>query len=129
MGSSHLFSSVSPSRHVTIGDIAAPHIGTTPRAILRYRKISLLFDAVSERLIVLPEVVLRKDDFDTLLVTERIFSASVQASHFITLATHSELREDSDRTDDAERGLDYTSSVDDPLWRRSHPTPSRPVAR
>jgi DNA-binding transcriptional MerR regulator len=80
-------------------------------------RLGLLSDLVSDRLADLPEGTLRKDDLDTLLVTERIFgelSASVQASRFIALATHPELREEADRVDAAEEALDDTVAVDDP---------------
>jgi DNA-binding transcriptional MerR regulator len=80
-------------------------------------RLGLLSDLVSDRLADLPEGALRQDDLDTLLVTERIFgdlSASVQASRFIALATHPELREKADRVDAAEQALDDTVSVDDP---------------
>jgi DNA-binding transcriptional MerR regulator len=80
-------------------------------------RLGLLSDLVSDRLADLPEGALRQDDLDTLLVTERIFgelSASVQASRFIALATHPELREEADRVDAAEQALDDTVAVDDP---------------
>ena len=80
-------------------------------------RLGLLSDMVSDRLAELPEGALRQDDLDTLLVTERIFGelgASVQASRFIALATHPELREASDRVDAAEEALDDTVAVDDP---------------
>ncbi|WP_456696288.1 helix-turn-helix domain-containing protein [Aeromicrobium sp. P5_D10] len=80
-------------------------------------RLGLLSDVVSDRLVGLPEGALRQDDLDTLLVTERIFGglgASVQASRFIALATHPDLREDSDRVDAAEEALDDTVAVDDP---------------
>jgi DNA-binding transcriptional MerR regulator len=80
-------------------------------------RLGLLSDLVSDRLADLPEGALRQDDLDTLLVTERIFGelgASVQASRFIALATHPQLREDSDRLDAAEEALDDTVAVDDP---------------
>nr|WP_314142178.1 MerR family transcriptional regulator [uncultured Rhodococcus sp.] len=83
----------------------------------RGSRVGLLSDVVSERLAELPEGALRQDDLDTLLVTERIFGslgASVQASRFIALATHPELREDSDRVTAAEEALDDTVAVDDP---------------
>jgi hypothetical protein len=79
--------------------------------------LGLLSDLVSDRLADLPEGALRQDDLDTLLVTERIFGelgASVQASRFIALATHPELREASDRVDAAEEALDDTVAADDP---------------
>ena len=83
----------------------------------RGSRVGLLSDVVSERLADLPEGALRQDDLDTLLVTERIFGAlgaSVQASRFIALATHPDLRERSDEVDAAEQALDDTVAVDDP---------------
>jgi DNA-binding transcriptional MerR regulator len=83
----------------------------------RGSRLGLLSDVVSERLADLPEGSLRQDDLDTLLVTERIFGAlgaSVQASRFIALATHPDLRERSDKVDAAEQALDDTVAVDDP---------------
>ncbi|KOU67406.1 MerR family transcriptional regulator, partial [Streptomyces sp. IGB124] len=53
----------------------------------------------------LPSDALRPSDLDALLVTERIFGplgAAVQASAFITLATHPGLRAEADRLDAAE---------------------------
>lgn len=83
----------------------------------RGSRVGLLDDFVSSRLESLPEGSLRQADLDTLLVTERIFSplgAAVQADRFITLATHPDLREESDRIDAAEEALDDTVAVDDP---------------
>ncbi|MFE4060873.1 MerR family transcriptional regulator [Streptomyces sp. NPDC059096] len=80
-------------------------------------RMGLLSEAVSGRLKDLPEGSLRQEDLDTLLVTERIFGpvgAAVQASRFIALATHPELRAESDRVDTAEEALDDTVAVDDP---------------
>jgi len=80
-------------------------------------RLGLLSDVVSDRLAGLPEGALRQDDLDTLLVTERILGApvaSVQASRFIALATHPDMREDADRTDAAEEALDDTVAVDAP---------------
>ncbi|AJW40190.1 MerR-family transcriptional regulator [Rhodococcus sp. B7740] len=80
-------------------------------------RLGLLSDVVSDRLAELPEGALRQDDLDTLLVTERIFGAlgaSVQASRFIALATHPDLRACSDRVAAAEEALDDTVAVDDP---------------
>ena len=84
---------------------------------VRGSRLGLLSDLVSDRLAGLPEGALRQDDLDTLLVTERIFGAlgaSVQASRFIALANHPDLREDSDRVAAAEEALDDTVAVDDP---------------
>ncbi|WP_371098658.1 MerR family transcriptional regulator [Streptomyces sanglieri] len=80
-------------------------------------RMGLLSEAVTRRLKNLPEGSLRQADLDTLLVTERIFGplgATVQASRFIALATHPELRAESDRVDTAEEALDDTVAVDDP---------------
>ncbi|WP_329595138.1 MerR family transcriptional regulator [Streptomyces sp. NBC_01362] len=80
-------------------------------------RMGLLSEAVTRRLKNLPEGSLRQADLDTLLVTERIFGplgATVQASRFIALATHPELRTESDRVDTAEEALDDTVAVDDP---------------
>ncbi|WP_105968106.1 MerR family transcriptional regulator [Streptomyces geranii] len=80
-------------------------------------RTGLLSEAVSGRLKNLPEGSLRQADLDTLLVTERIFGplgAAVQASRFIALATHPELRAESDRVDTAEEALDDTVAVGDP---------------
>ncbi|MFJ7081695.1 MerR family transcriptional regulator [Streptomyces griseus] len=80
-------------------------------------RAGLLSDFVTGRLKSLPEGSLRRADLDSLLVTERIFGplgAAVQASRFIALATHPDLREESDRVDAAEEALDDTVAVDDP---------------
>jgi DNA-binding transcriptional MerR regulator len=80
-------------------------------------RMGLLSEAVTGRLKNLPEGSLRQADLDTLLVTERIFGplgAAVQASRFIALATHPELRAESDRVDTAEEALDDTVALDDP---------------
>ncbi|MFE3829171.1 MerR family transcriptional regulator [Streptomyces sp. NPDC059092] len=80
-------------------------------------RMGLLSEEVTGRLKNLPEGSLRQADLDTLLVTERIFGplgAAVQASRFIALATHPELRAESDRVDTAEEALDDTVAVDDP---------------
>lgn len=87
----------------------------------RGSRLGLLDDFVSSRLEGLPEGSLRQADLDTLLVTERIFSplgAALQADRFITLATHPDLREESDRLDAAEEALDDTVAVDDPRVAR-----------
>ncbi|MFK0258607.1 MerR family transcriptional regulator [Streptomyces sp. NPDC090445] len=80
-------------------------------------RMGLLSEAVTGRLKNLPEGSLRQADLDALLVTERIFGplgAVVQASRFIALATHPELRAESDRVDTGEEALDDTVAVDDP---------------
>ncbi|MFI0976268.1 MerR family transcriptional regulator [Streptomyces sp. NPDC021093] len=84
-------------------------------------RMGLLSDFVTSRFKSLPEGSLRQADLDCLLVTERIFGplgAAVQASRFIALATHPDLREDSDRVDAAEEALDDTIAVDDPRVAR-----------
>ncbi|MEV4891121.1 MerR family transcriptional regulator [Nonomuraea sp. NPDC055795] len=84
-------------------------------------RTGLLSDFVTGRLTSLPEGSLRQADLDGLLVTERIFGplgAAVQATRFIALATHPDLREDSDRVDAAEEALDDTVAVDDPRVAR-----------
>ncbi|MGQ4715675.1 MerR family transcriptional regulator [Streptomyces anulatus] len=84
-------------------------------------RMGLLSDFVTGRLKSLPGGSLRQADLDTLLVTERIFGplgAAVQAGRFIALATHPELREESDRVDAAEEALDDTIAVDDPRVAR-----------
>lgn len=84
-------------------------------------RMGLLSDFVTSRLKSLPEGSLRQTDLDSLLVTERIFGplgAAVQASRFIALSTHPDLREDSDRIDAAEEALDDTIAVDDPRVAR-----------
>ncbi|MFJ9647623.1 helix-turn-helix domain-containing protein [Streptomyces sp. NPDC004244] len=80
-------------------------------------RMGLLSEAVTSRLKNLPEGSLRPADLDALLVTERVFGplgAAVQASRFIALATHPELRAESDRVDTGEEALDDTVAVDDP---------------
>ncbi|WP_406190058.1 MerR family transcriptional regulator [Streptomyces griseus] len=80
-------------------------------------RTGLLSDFVTDRLKRLPEGSLHRADLDSLLVTERIFGplgAAVQASRFIALATHPDLRDESDRVDAAEEALDDTVAVDDP---------------
>ncbi|MDJ1131246.1 MerR family transcriptional regulator [Streptomyces iconiensis] len=80
-------------------------------------RTGLLSDFVTSRLKGLPEGSLRQADLDSLLVTERIFGplgAAVQASRFIALATHPDLRKESDRVDAVEEALDDTIAVDDP---------------
>ncbi|MFJ6102397.1 MerR family transcriptional regulator [Streptomyces sp. NPDC092359] len=84
-------------------------------------RAGLLSDLVTSRLKSLPEGSLRRADLDGLLVTDRIFGppgAAVQATRLIALATHPELREDSDRVDAAEEALDDTIAVDDPRVAR-----------
>ncbi|WP_301124904.1 MerR family transcriptional regulator [Streptomyces cacaoi] len=80
-------------------------------------RAGLLSDLVTSRLKGLPEGSLRQADLDSLLVTERIFGplgAAVQADRFIALATHPDLRRESDRVDAAEEALDDTVAVDGP---------------
>ncbi|ASR36967.1 MerR family transcriptional regulator [Prauserella marina] len=71
--------------------------------------LGLLSKLVTDRLSHLPPGALRRSDLDTLLVTERLFGplgAAVQASVFIVLATHPDLRAEDDRLDAAEAALD-----------------------
>ena len=80
-------------------------------------RMGLLSDAVTTRLATAPEGSVRQTDLDTLLVTERSLgplAAAIQATRFVTLAQHPELREESDRVDAAEEALDDTVAVDDP---------------
>jgi DNA-binding transcriptional MerR regulator len=84
-------------------------------------RLGLLDDIVSGRLEAAPGGSLRQDDLDTLLVTERVFGplgAVLQASRFLVLALHPELRAESDRVDAAEAALDDTVAVDDPRVAR-----------
>ena len=79
--------------------------------------LGLLSDLVTDRLGHLPPGALRPSDVDALLVTERIFGplgAAVQASAFIVLATHPDLRAEEDRLDAAEAALDEGVEPDDP---------------
>ncbi|TSI15010.1 MerR family transcriptional regulator [Brevibacterium aurantiacum] len=83
----------------------------------RGSRMGLLSDFVTSRLESLPEGSLRQADLDNLLVIERMFGplgAAVNATRYIALATHPDLREDSDRVDAAEEALDDTIAVDDP---------------
>jgi DNA-binding transcriptional MerR regulator len=80
-------------------------------------RMGLLSDFVTSRLKGLPEGSLRQADLDNMLVIERIFGplgAAVNATRYIALATHPDLREESDRVDAAEEALDDTVAVDDP---------------
>jgi DNA-binding transcriptional MerR regulator len=80
-------------------------------------RTGLLSDFVTSRLTSLPEGSLRQSDLDSLLVVERILGplgAAVHATRFIALATHPDLREESDRVTAAEEALDDTVAVDDP---------------
>ena len=79
--------------------------------------LGLLSNLVTDRLEHLPAGALRPTDLDALMVTERIFgplAAAIQASTFIVLATHPELRAEEDRLDAAEAALDDGVDVDDP---------------
>ncbi|WP_165069442.1 MerR family transcriptional regulator [Marisediminicola senii] len=83
----------------------------------RGSRMGLLSDFVTTRLDHLPEGSLRHADLDKLLVMERIFGplgAAVNASRYIAMATHPELRQEDDRIDAAEVALDDTVAVDDP---------------
>ncbi|MET9607209.1 MerR family transcriptional regulator [Streptomyces sp. NPDC006512] len=79
--------------------------------------LGLLSELVTDRLSHLPPGALRPSDLDALLVTERVFGplgAAVQASVFIVLATHPELRAEDDRLDAAEAALDDGVDTHDP---------------
>ncbi|MEU4427847.1 MerR family transcriptional regulator [Actinoplanes sp. NPDC024001] len=79
--------------------------------------LGLLSPLVTDRLGHLPAGTLRPTDLDTLLVTERIFGplgAAIQASVFIVLATHPDLRAEQDRLDAAEAALDDSVEPGDP---------------
>ncbi|MFE7037273.1 MerR family transcriptional regulator [Streptomyces sp. NPDC057621] len=78
--------------------------------------LGLLSPLVTDRLSHLPSGALRPTDLDALLVTERIFGplgVAVQASVFITLATHPGLRAQADRLDAADAALDDTVDPQD----------------
>ncbi|MFJ8194267.1 MerR family transcriptional regulator [Streptomyces sp. NPDC096094] len=79
--------------------------------------LGLLSPLVTDRLSHLPSGALRPSDLDALLITERIFGplgAAIQASVFITLATHPGLRAEADRLDAADAALDDTVDPYDP---------------
>ncbi|MBT3150056.1 MerR family transcriptional regulator [Streptomyces sp. CHD11] len=79
--------------------------------------LGLLSELVTDRLSHLPPGALRPSDLDALLVTERIFGplgAAIQASTFIVLATHPDLRAEEDRLEAAETALDDGVEPDDP---------------
>lgn len=79
--------------------------------------LGLLSELVTDRLSQLPPGELRASDVESLLVTERIFGplgAAIQASVFIVLATHPDLRAEQDRLDAAEAALDDGVDPDDP---------------
>ncbi|MEU2687183.1 MerR family transcriptional regulator [Streptomyces hygroscopicus] len=77
----------------------------------------LLSKLVTDRLSHLPPGALRAADMEALLVTERIFGplgSALQASVYIALATHPDLRAEEDRLDEAEAALDDGVDPDDP---------------
>lgn len=79
--------------------------------------LGLLSPLVTDRLSHLPTGALRSSDLDAPLVTERMFGplgAAVQASTFIALATHPDLRAEADRLDAADAGLDDSVDPHDP---------------
>lgn len=79
--------------------------------------LGLLSPLVTDRLSHLPTGALRSSDLDALLVSERMFGplgAAVQASRFIALATHPELRAEEDRLEAADAGLDDSVDPHDP---------------
>ena len=78
--------------------------------------LRVLSELVTDRLGQLPPGALRASDVEALLVTKRIFGplgAAVQASVFIVLATHPDLRAEQDRLDAAEAALDDGVEPDD----------------
>ena len=80
-------------------------------------RMGALSELVASRFTTLPEGTLRSTDLDTLLVMQRIFGplgAAIHATRYIALATHPDLRAQSDRVDAAEAALDDTVSADDP---------------
>lgn len=79
--------------------------------------LGLLSPLVTDRFSHLPPGTLRPSDLDALLVTERVFGplgAAVQASVFIVLATHPDLRADADRLEAADAALDDSVDPHDP---------------
>jgi DNA-binding transcriptional MerR regulator len=79
--------------------------------------LGLLSELVTDRLRDLPPGTLRPADLEALLVTERVFGplgAAIQASAFIVLATHPDLRAEQDRLDAAEAALDDRVEPEDP---------------
>ncbi|MET8828153.1 MerR family transcriptional regulator [Streptomyces sp. NPDC004610] len=79
--------------------------------------LGLLSSLVTDRLSQLPTGALRPSDLDAMLITERIFGplgAAVQASVFIALATHPDLRAEADRLDAADAALDDSVDPHDP---------------
>ncbi|MEU9237334.1 MerR family transcriptional regulator [Streptomyces subrutilus] len=79
--------------------------------------LGLLSQLVTDRISHLPPGALRPSDLDALLVTERIFGplgAALQASVFIVLAAHPDLRAEADRLDAADTALDDSVDPDDP---------------
>ncbi|MDT0549600.1 MerR family transcriptional regulator [Streptomyces lonegramiae] len=90
-------------------------------AVRRLRAVGspqgLLSELVTDRLSHLPPGALRASDTEALLVTERIFGplgSALQASVYIVLATHPDLRAEEDRLDEAEADLDDSVDPDDP---------------
>ncbi|MFC9820193.1 MerR family transcriptional regulator [Streptomyces erythrochromogenes] len=90
-------------------------------AVQRLRTVGspmgLLSELVTDRISHLPPGALRPSDLEALLVTERIFGplgAALQASVFIVLAAHSDLRAEADRLDAADTALDDSVDPDDP---------------
>ncbi|GAA1642530.1 MerR family DNA-binding transcriptional regulator [Actinoplanes couchii] len=84
-------------------------------------RMGLLSDFVTDRFRHLPEGSLRQADLDSLLVTERMLGplgAAYQTDRFILLATHPELRAESDRITADEEALDDGVAVDDPRVAR-----------
>ncbi|MEU6110481.1 MerR family transcriptional regulator [Streptomyces albidoflavus] len=103
--------------------LAAQEVAVKRRraAVQRLRAVGsplgLLSELVTDRLSPLPPGALRPSDLDALLVTERIcgpLGAAIQASAFIVLATHPDLRAEDDRLEAAEAALDDGVAPDDP---------------
>ena len=118
-----MYPSSTPPHRVKIGDAAA-FAGTTPRAIRHYHEIGLLpepergadgrrygYDDMIRILWIrkMAGAGISLDDIRAAFDQARIFGplgAAVQASVFIVLATHPELRAEQDRLDAAEAALD-----------------------
>ncbi|MER6445372.1 MerR family transcriptional regulator [Streptomyces venezuelae] len=79
--------------------------------------LGLLSALVTDRISHLPPGALRPSDLEALLVTERTFGplgAALQASVFIVLAEHPDLRAEADRLDAADIALDDSVDPEDP---------------
>ncbi|MEJ8653707.1 MerR family transcriptional regulator [Streptomyces sp. MS1.AVA.3] len=79
--------------------------------------LGLLSPLATNRIRDLPAGSLRQSDLDNLLLSERIFGPlgpALQASVYIVLAGHPELRAEADRLDEAEAALDDSVDPHDP---------------